>query len=523
MIKKISMIVVIITLFSGCTDMLHNHFVTDNENDLKMLDAIQYSNYEACKEAISSGANIDLLSGNICDRVDNLIEEKNPFIISCFYRQTKISKLLIDMGASPVAYDAEGYPLICYTIRMCDIDLCQFLLDNGADINQKSDNGVLPIECCFLNDIVRSEELTQDYAVEKMFDFLVANGAIVNEAVLNTAIKTNIETGNHYKLIKKIASMLSDEQIRSIESKLLSSLLTSDWETANKLIQDSNSLSDQDIVYIAAFGNTEQMRTLGELNNIKDAKENSLMSIAATTDNYEMVSYLLKTLTLSEFEGYHSLMSAVQNNSFDTVKVLIDSHIDVSSYRQPKLSYGVLSFACINNSEIAKYLLKAELFQDELQEALILSSRWEKTDMIETLFEYNADINMDVGGNTPLIEAIFSGAKDSVKVLIELGASTNKESPMGTPLGEACYCGEYEIVKILIDSGSDINKCDDLNQTPMYYATYSGSLDIVKYLIEKGYRVTSEDVDNAIMFPSDNITAYLQSSLDETAVTNTAE
>ena len=299
--------------------------------------------------------------------------------------------------------------------------------------------------------------------------------------------------------------------------------MTSDWETANKLIQDSNSLSDQDIVYIAAFGNTEQMRTLGELNNIKDAKENSLMSIAATTDNYEMVSYLLKTLTLSEFEGYHSLMSAVQNNSFDTVKVLIDSHIDVSSYRQPKLSYGVLSFACINNSEIAKYLLKTELFQDELQEALILSSRWEKTDMIETLFEYNADINMDVGGNTPLIEAIFSGAKDSVKVLIELGASTNEESPMGTPLGEACYCGEYEIVKILIDSGSDINKCDDLNQTPMYYATYSGSLDIVKYLIEKGYRVTSEDVDNAIMFPSDNITAYLQASLDETAVTNTTE
>lgn len=516
--KKYILILVVVFMLSSLVSCIPKGFKA-SDADIKLLEGIQASNMEKCKEAINSGAHIDQLVGKIGERTDNGAFEKNPLRIACFVRGTRIAKFLLEQGADPNAIDVEGLPVLCYVVKMGDIDLCNLMLKKGADINQKGKNGLMPLDSCFLQDNSGHPDSKRDFAVEKMYDFLISNGATLSSHVLDSAMKGYSDDGYcKYNLIQKIAKQLKSSGQKTGLSPLLESIILGDLTKFNSLVSDQKNIDPKVLLFASAFGNDETLQTLfkkGMDINSTDEDGNTLLAISAISGNINNIKYLMQKINLNRNKGlYTPLELAILNNQLDTTKFLIANGAKINSNISDTSKTDILSSACENgNLDIVKLLLENGYPKDGYNKALQTAAQNNQVEILQYLINAEFDVNSTFNEETTLGIASFWDNIDCIKLLISKGAKINGSKDLATPISKACFSGNTEVVKFLIENGADVNAqpADITGQLPIQQAIMSGSFDIVKLLIEHGAKIDDTIMSLAESSGSTNIYNYLKS------------
>jgi ankyrin repeat protein len=100
------------------------------------------------------------------------------------------------------------------------------------------------------------------------------------------------------------------------------------------------------------------------------------------------------------------------------------------------------------------------------------------------------DIVDSYGSTTALGSAAWASDNNGpmVEFLIKRGANVDLDVGSGTPLLEACGQGHIKIVEILLKYSADINKPDETGWTPLMQAVYYAKKDIVLLLLAHSAR-----------------------------------
>lgn len=516
--KKNTLLAVILMLsfiLSSCS--LPSIFAPNNKADEKLLRSIESGNYEAVTEAINDGANINKLSGSLQEKTDNGTFEKNPFRIACFLCKWNIAQYLIQQGADSNTIDADGYPILCYVARLGNINLCQSLLKHGAKINLKGKNGYTALDCCFLGTTSSNSE--KDISIEKMYDFLISNGATLSLHVLTSAMKGYSDDGYcKYNLIQKITKQLTSSGQKTGLSPLLESIILGDLPKFNLLVTDQNNIDQKILFYVAAFGDEETLQTLlkkGMDINSTDEDGNTLLAIAAKSGNINNIKYLIQKINLNQNKGlYTPLELAVLNNQFEATKLLLENGAKIIFNISDTSKTDILSSACENgNLDIVKLLLKNGYPKDGYNQGLQTAAQYNQVEILQYLISAGVDINNIFNNDTVLGVASYWGSIDCVKLLVSSGANINGSKDLVTPLSKACFSGYAEVAKFLIENGADVNAqpADITGQLPLQQAIMSGSIEIVKLLVNHGAKIDGSILSLAESSGSTNVSNYLKS------------
>ncbi|GAA0400167.1 hypothetical protein GCM10009133_06280 [Cocleimonas flava] len=148
-----------------------------------------------------------------------------------------------------------------------------------------------------------------------------------------------------------------------------------------------------------------------------------IISIYDTHNNRNEI--LTKFYQLSEIHQQILIVTLIENNIFDTLKVIVESSYDVNFLirGQSPLHFAII----VNNMNMVKLLLNHDAdieLEDHFKEtALNCAVRTANNNMIKYLLEQGADANTHSSDNTsPLTFAINQGNNEAVNILLEYGA-----------------------------------------------------------------------------------------------------
>nr|XP_027790708.1 2-5A-dependent ribonuclease [Marmota flaviventris] len=123
---------------------------------------------------------------------------------------------------------------------------------------------------------------------------------------------------------------------------------------------------------------------------------------------------------------------------------------------------------------------------------LIKAIHKEDVDEIQQLLLRGADVNFqeEVGGWTPLHNAVQCGRKDIVELLLRHGADPHQRKRNGaTAFIIAGIMGHVELLQLFLSKGADVNECDSNGFTALMEAAGRGKIEALRFLYESGASV----------------------------------
>ncbi|OHT02186.1 hypothetical protein TRFO_30805 [Tritrichomonas foetus] len=236
---------------------------------------------------------------------------------------------------------------------------------------------------------------------------------------------------------------------------------------------------------------------------ILDKDENTLIHIAATNDDVEMLKLFLNLIDYNKPNRLNQtpLFLAAQQKAARTIKFLLTlENIDLL-HRDVEHETPFLAAVRSSNVKCAQLLFDTGAYNindtgNSLQTALAIAASTGCIEMMKYILSIdNVNINFKDGNSmTPIFRAIDVGSVECVQLFIqqpniELNICNKSRA---TPLiyainllGSVNPSKHLEIVKLLIKTpGIDLN-CQDIHgRTPICIATAYKSLEIVKLLLE---------------------------------------
>jgi ankyrin repeat protein len=125
-------------------------------------------------------------------------------------------------------------------------------------------------------------------------------------------------------------------------------------------------------------------------------------------------------------------------------------------------------------------------------------------DVVKSLVEYGAEVDLTCDGETALFEASWNGHADVMIYLIEKGANVNASNPIGnTSLSMAIQKDQLVSAEILLKHGVNVNGGSD-GYTYLMHAAAVGNLRMVQFLVKNGASVNAE-CSSGCLIPSDGV------------------
>lgn len=204
--------------------------------------------------------------------------------------------------------------------------------------------------------------------------------------------------------------------------------------------------------------------------------------------------YKKNAIEIFKYDDFNDEIEKKENIVYTNVKNIIElitmMHID-ASYDMDKFIKTVDKLTYIDQNVTDLHnLLTMACFDNDYK-------------AVKLLIEKGANVNVILGGYTPLLYASYNDNFEIVKLLVNNGANINhipKSLIISPALIVALKSKNKEIYDFLIDNGADIFIKNSKNQTTLLAASEGNDLDLIKFLIEKGLDVNEADKDGNTHF-----------------------
>ena len=109
---------------------------------------------------------------------------------------------------------------------------------------------------------------------------------------------------------------------------------------------------------------------------------------------------------------------------------------------------------------------------------------------VQKYIDEEGDIDIRVGGWSPLHKAISWNEIDIFKLLLKVGADVNiLENNGWTPIYSAILYNREEMFKPLLKAGADVNIPDNNGRYPIDWVIEDKNIEIIKLLLDNGAEV----------------------------------
>jgi len=439
--------------------------------------ACEENNFEMLKALVTDGASVNisqkrksgLFSKYYVSPIEFAVSNNNkPMVIYLMDHGVSIDDAVSECFSSKkteilkeIATKYHNYnSLLIGAFESNNIELIDFLLLEGADINHKDEKG---------NSVL-------SYAAE--------NGNIQNLKMCIEKYKQNINLQNNEGQTPLMLAC-NNKHIDAVNYLIGKGALLE--------IRDNNG---QTALFYSVSDNTGQLfNSLIQSNANAIAKDNSKSSVlmeATKKENHKIIEYyLLRNLIVHDKDNKSNsafqYLIANNNHLSPIVLSFLDKGADINAKSTD--NGKSLMYYAINSNSLSK--IKELITLGASIQATNDKGFRPETDNAEVilyLIENNVDINMlDSRNQTFLCEAIDENNLELAHTLISKGANPNISCKYNeTPLMLAIDKQNLTMVQLLVDNKADINAEDRSNRNCTELAIREGNQSIIEYLKSKG-------------------------------------
>jgi ankyrin repeat protein len=387
--------------------------------------------------------------------------------------------------------------------------VAKYLLDHGADVNRKAQNGGADPGGTPLY-------LAAGHGHKAMVELLLARGADVNGASgfspLNQAVSkgftgvvdvllankadVNAWGSNNGKVLHTAVLKGNTDFIQALIAHGADVNVTdSSSNTPLHLAANQNKL-DAAKILLAAKADMEARNNEG----------NTPLHEAARSGSDKVVSLLLDSGASVEAANHNNttpLFFAVANGRAEATRVLLAHKADPnckSALPNGSFSYPVELAAGSKNSEILKLLLdagaKPESSPNDPYRPLFIAIANNAVDAVQLLLQHGADPNHPGGNNAlpPLHTVLIDGRdKRMAPLLLDKGADPSAKDREGfAPLFRTT---DPEMGRLLIEHKAAVNARDKYGNTPLLRAANSTATNFLAFLVEAGAKTDLQETN----------------------------
>ena len=460
---------------------------------------------------------------------------KSPLVAALSRNHFRVAELLVERGAH---VNVRGDPPLCHAIQFSDdirVNVVRFLFRHGAHVNAKPSRGIRDKKMDWLPQPIEDARhrpplnVAADMGCPEVVRILLEHGADIYRRDDNGCVPLHLVSTSTRKPCKNdteryiVAQLLveryTDVDIKDVDGatplhyacyhgqpeivKLLldhgASPLTENFQGRNSLHElprgncdtisyfPSRSLSKarlQNILCVAQL-----LLDHGVDVNALDMDHTTALHLASSYGSLEIAQFLLD----------HGAKADVENVLGQTPLHLVSQSRSYFVLENPNVAQLLLEFGVDANA------------QDKDQATpLHFACSFEKFEIALVLLAHGAEVNVhDANGQTPL-HRVAKGSSHHilslpiVQQLLERGADVNaRDSDQETPLHFASYMSKSEITQVLLEHGAEPDARNVDGQTPLHRVSQSSSLKEFEdsasawQLLERGVDVNARDKDQA--------------------------
>ena len=354
------------------------------------------------------------------------LEDSTPLHAAALANARETAEVLLQNGADINAKDDEGDTSLHFAALANARETAEVLLQNGADANAQAKDGTTPLHFAALANACK-----------------IAEVLLKSEADINAKAEGGV-TPLHY------AASANACEIAEV-------LLKSGADINTKAENGKTPLH---------FAASENARQTAEVLLQNGADINAKATLHTSISPY-YTTFLDKMEVEDderELEDSTPLHAAALADARQTAEVLLQNGADINA--------------------------KAKNGTTPLHDAALADAR----ETAEVLFQNGADINAQAeNGTTPLHDAAWTNARETAEVLLQNGADINAQAKNGTPLHFAAWTNARETAEVLLQNGADINAKVKNGRTSLHFAALANARETAEVLLKWGADVNAED------------------------------
>lgn len=182
----------------------------------------------------------------------------------------------------------------------------------------------------------------------------------------------------------------------------------------------------------------------------------------------------------------------IKHEQNEAIKYILDQivHVDLQIIDVLKTLFF---YACSKGNIEVVRLLYSKMIHFNIcdigeAKALFIAYRNKKTDLMDLILSYGADINCTYGetANTLLMKACKGNDIQATKFVLGYSPDLDSRNKEGqTALCISCQMNNYDMVELLIGGSANVNICTKKGLSPLYFACIQQNINSVRLLLQK--------------------------------------
>lgn len=386
-------------------------------------------------------------------------------------------KQALALGADPNARNKNGKtPLheAFLFVGEWTLPILQALVEAGADVNA-ADGAFTPL--------IYATSMGQSSLV----DFLLANGALVNQQIERTALMFAAE-GGHLEIAQKLIEAGANvNAAHKNYTALQETIFRNNLPMVQLLIAHGADVNFADTWRKALLWGTVPITTVLVEHGMLMPGDQTGIARRAYEGNIPKVQEWLKLATYTKEAKEYLLLWATAGGHAEMVRFLLQARINqnIATAFEIAASNGM--------TDIVQVLLEQPLAlsSGEKQTVFRRAVEHRQTDTVKNLLAAGFDgtgIAYPAFGQTFLYLAVMQGDVPTTRVLLAAKADPNVTDSVegAAPLHKAVEAGRLELVQVLVEAGADLTQKDNNGRTPLELAQAAHKTALVEYLSRAG-------------------------------------